>query len=69
MYPREYVYVRRSCVDKENKTIVLTSKTVNHPRYHKDDSKYVRVENYYSCMVIKPHKEFHEVILLIAKFV
>jgi hypothetical protein len=60
MYPREYVYVRRSCVDKESKTIVLTSKTVNHPRCHKDDSKYVRVENYYSCMVIKPHKEFHE---------
>jgi len=55
MYPREYVYVRRACVDTRQGTFVLTSKSVDHPSCPRDDSKRVRVDSYYSCMVVKAH--------------
>jgi len=55
MYPREYVYVRRACVDSKQGTFVLTSKSVEHPSCPRDDGKRVRVDTYYSCMVIKAH--------------
>jgi len=55
MYPREYVYVRRACVDTRQGTFVLSSKSVDHPACPRDESKRVRVESYYSCMVVKAH--------------
>jgi len=55
MCPREYVFVRRSCIDTKTGSIVLTSKTVRHPNCPLDNRKFVRVDDYYSCMIIKPH--------------
>ena len=60
MYSREYVYVRRSKIDHDNKVMVLISKATEHPRCP-ESSKYVRVKTYNSQMVIKPHSSFEEV--------
>jgi len=59
MYPREYVYVRRACVDTCRRIMVLVSKAVIHPKCPLNDSL-VRVDNYESNMVIRPHKDFDE---------
>jgi len=57
MYPREYVYVRRACVDSDRKMMVLVSKAVEHPRCPVSQ-KEVRVSMYSSQMVIRPHGDF-----------
>lgn len=59
MYSREYVYARRYKVDTENKLMILSSSSINHPCCPLDSS-YVRVTNYTSKMVIKPHNNFYE---------
>ncbi|KAM8794604.1 stAR-related lipid transfer protein 7, mitochondrial [Eudromia elegans] len=59
MYSRDYVYVRRYHVDKENNTMVLVSRAVEHPSVP-EDPEYVRVRTYESQMVIRPHKTFDE---------
>lgn len=61
MYPREYVYVRRACVDTCRRVMVLVSKAVDHPKCPLNDSV-VRVDNYESNMVVRPHKDFDEVL-------
>ncbi|XP_009958386.1 PREDICTED: stAR-related lipid transfer protein 7, mitochondrial, partial [Leptosomus discolor] len=60
MYSRDYVYVRRYSVDKENNLMVLVSRAVEHPSVP-EDPEYVRVRTYESQMVIRPHKTFDEV--------
>ncbi|NXP73964.1 STAR7 protein, partial [Ramphastos sulfuratus] len=60
MYSRDYVYVRRYSVDKENNLMVLVSRAVEHPNVP-EDPEYVRVRTYESQMVIRPHKTFDEV--------
>ncbi|RWS24412.1 hypothetical protein B4U80_03572 [Leptotrombidium deliense] len=59
MYSREYCYVRRAVIDKQNNVMVFVSRAVNHPNCPVSDS-YVRVEEYTSRMVIKPHRSFDD---------
>ncbi|XP_048369104.1 stAR-related lipid transfer protein 7, mitochondrial [Sphaerodactylus townsendi] len=59
MYSRDYVYVRRYNVDRENNLMVLVSRAVEHPNVP-EDPEFVRVRTYESQMVIHPHKTFDE---------
>ncbi|KAG8440931.1 hypothetical protein GDO86_006606 [Hymenochirus boettgeri] len=59
MYSRDYVYVRKFNVDQENNIMVLVSRAVEHPGVP-ESPDYVRVRNYQSQMVIKPHTSFDE---------
>ncbi|XP_066495506.1 stAR-related lipid transfer protein 7, mitochondrial [Tiliqua scincoides] len=59
MYSRDYVYVRRYNVDPESNLMVLVSRAVEHPSVP-EDPEFVRVRNYESQMVIRPHKSFDE---------
>ncbi|XP_031568420.1 stAR-related lipid transfer protein 7, mitochondrial-like [Actinia tenebrosa] len=56
---RDYVMIRRSKVDEEEKKIVLMSKATDHPKYP-ESQDHVRVNEYASQMVIKPHRMFEE---------
>nr|XP_033805741.1 stAR-related lipid transfer protein 7, mitochondrial [Geotrypetes seraphini]XP_033805742.1 stAR-related lipid transfer protein 7, mitochondrial [Geotrypetes seraphini] len=57
MYARDYVYVRRYHVDEENNLMVLVSRAVEHPSAP-ESPEFVRVWNYQSQMVIRPHSSF-----------
>ncbi|KAM4747592.1 stAR-related lipid transfer protein 7, mitochondrial [Rhinophrynus dorsalis] len=59
MYSRDYVYVRKFHVDRENNLMVLVSRAVEHPSVP-ESPHYVRVRNYQSQMVIRPHTSFDE---------
>ncbi|XP_068130944.1 stAR-related lipid transfer protein 7, mitochondrial [Hyperolius riggenbachi] len=59
MYSRDYVYVRKYHVDLENNIMVLVSRAVEHPEVP-ESPDYVRVRNYQSQMVIRPHTTFDE---------
>ncbi|XP_053574160.1 stAR-related lipid transfer protein 7, mitochondrial [Bombina bombina] len=59
MYSRDYVYVRKFHVDQENNLMVLVSRAVEHPGVP-ESAEYVRVRNYQSQMVIRPHTSFDE---------
>ncbi|XP_029644939.1 stAR-related lipid transfer protein 7, mitochondrial [Octopus sinensis] len=59
MYSREYVYRRRFNIDEENKLMVMTSYSVYHPRCPLN-SDFVRVNDYTSKMVVKPHSNFND---------
>ncbi|XP_053320634.1 stAR-related lipid transfer protein 7, mitochondrial [Spea bombifrons] len=59
MYSRDYVYVRKFHVDRENNLMVLVSRAVDHPGVP-ESPDYVRVRNYQSQMVIRPHTTFDE---------
>ncbi|XP_040270422.1 stAR-related lipid transfer protein 7, mitochondrial [Bufo bufo] len=59
MYSRDYVYVRKYHVDQENNLMVLVSRAVEHPEVP-ESPNYVRVRNYQSQMVIRPHSSFDE---------
>ncbi|XP_055851741.1 stAR-related lipid transfer protein 7, mitochondrial [Episyrphus balteatus] len=56
---RDYVYCRRILTDKENNAILIYNQSARHPKYPEDPYK-VRVHEYWSYMVIKPYKNFHE---------
>ncbi|XP_014676438.1 PREDICTED: stAR-related lipid transfer protein 7, mitochondrial-like [Priapulus caudatus] len=57
MYSRDYVYSRRGKVDDERGVMVLVARAVEHPQRPATDS-YVRVSQYVSQMVIRPHRGF-----------
>ncbi|RWS11183.1 hypothetical protein B4U79_06288 [Dinothrombium tinctorium] len=59
MYSREYCFVRRAVIDKKNNVMILISRAVSHPSCIQSNG-YVRVEQYESQMVIKPHRSFDE---------
>lgn len=59
MYSRDYVYVWRYSVDKENRLMVLVSWAVEHLSVP-EDPEYVPVRTYESQMVICPHKTFNK---------
>lgn len=59
MYSRDYVYVRKFDIDLENNLMVLVSRAVEHPEVP-ESPNYVRVRNYQSQMVIRPHTSFDE---------
>ncbi|XP_076467875.1 stAR-related lipid transfer protein 7, mitochondrial-like [Babylonia areolata] len=54
MYPRDYLYVRRSKVEEEEHKMVIVAKAVSHPKCPETD-KVVRIARYQSQMVIEPH--------------
>jgi len=56
---RDYVMIRRSKVDENEKKIVLISRATSHPKYPEGD-EHVRVKEYASHMVIRPHRTFDE---------
>lgn len=53
------MFNRRYLVDKENDTIYIISKSTEHPNFPKYAEKY-RIEDYWSCMVIKPYTEMNK---------
>lgn len=59
MYSREYVYIRRAVVNPKTNTMVLVSRSTNHPSCPVN-KKYVRVEKYSSQMVIRPHGSYDD---------
>ena len=59
MYNREYVYVRRWKIDYKNNFMILISKSIQHPKMP-ETTEYVRVIEYWSQMVIKPHTTFDD---------
>jgi len=59
MNTREYVYLRRSRVDVRQNLMVLISKSIEHPSLP-ECPQHVRVTQYSSQMVIKPHTTFDE---------
>lgn len=65
MYCREYCYVRRAKIDRENNLMILVSRSTDHPNCNDNGTingkqKYVRVNTYDSRMVIRPHSTFDE---------
>lgn len=61
MYKREYCYVRRAWIEPKSKLMVIVAKSVDHPACCTPRGS-VRVSNYDSRMVIRPHegKTFEE---------
>ncbi|GAB6031539.1 StAR- lipid transfer protein 7, mitochondrial [Chamberlinius hualienensis] len=59
MYSRDYVYIRRYHIDPVNNVMVLVSKSTDHP-FCPVTNNYVRVSQYSSSMVIKPHTGMNE---------
>ena len=60
---RDYLYVRRYCLDAEVNSppkIVMKCHSITHPRVH-DDKKCVRVSKYESSMVIQSKTNLDEV--------
>lgn len=61
MYSREYCYIRRAIVCNKENLIVLISKSCEHPNCkEQSDRASVRVLDYESQMVIRPHSTFDE---------
>ena len=61
MYSREYCYIRRAIVCNKENLIVLISKSCDHPKCkEQSDRRSVRVLDYESQMVIRPHSTFDE---------
>ncbi|XP_076241619.1 stAR-related lipid transfer protein 7, mitochondrial isoform X2 [Calliopsis andreniformis] len=56
---RDYVYQRRWVVDEEKRLIIIISKVTEHPTAPRKPGIY-RVTTYWSYMVIRPYKEFHQ---------
>ncbi|KAK2579200.1 hypothetical protein KPH14_002720 [Odynerus spinipes] len=56
---RDYVYQRRWIIDKEKRIVVIVSKGTDHPDAPVKPGTH-RVRTYWSYMVIKPYKEFHQ---------
>ncbi|KAJ8957267.1 hypothetical protein NQ318_007831 [Aromia moschata] len=55
----DYVFNRRYLVDRDDKLIYILSKSTEHPGFPKYPEKY-RIEDYWSCMVIKPYTEMNQ---------
>ncbi|XP_071449050.1 stAR-related lipid transfer protein 7, mitochondrial-like isoform X2 [Hetaerina americana] len=56
---RDYVFNRRFEVDRQKKLMVIVNKNVEHPSVPPKPGAQ-RVSEYWSCMVIKPQKDFTE---------
>ena len=60
---RDYVYVRRYCLDRSIETspkIIIKNHAINHPKIH-NDKKCVRVNKYESSMIIQAKNKLDEV--------
>lgn len=61
MYSREYCYIRRAIVCQKENLIVLISKSCDHCKCKEQSNRSaVRVTDYESQMVIRPHSTFDE---------
>lgn len=56
---RDYVYQRKWMHNKETDTVIIASKTTDHPKAPTRTDTY-RVKSYWSYMVIKPYKEIND---------
>ncbi|CAH1101365.1 unnamed protein product [Psylliodes chrysocephalus] len=56
---RDYVFCRRYLIDESKKTLYIMSKSTSHPSFPKYSDKF-RIEDYWSCMVIRPYKEMNK---------
>ncbi|XP_046813414.1 stAR-related lipid transfer protein 7, mitochondrial-like isoform X1 [Vespa crabro] len=56
---RDYVYQRRWVIDKDKRVVVIVSKGTDHPNAPVKPGTH-RVRTYWSYMVIKPYKDFHQ---------
>ncbi|XP_038045710.1 stAR-related lipid transfer protein 7, mitochondrial-like [Patiria miniata] len=59
MYSRDYVFARRFKIDHANNIMTVVSKAVEHPKVPASKT-HVRVNSYFSQMVIRPHRSFEE---------
>ncbi|EPB66787.1 START domain protein [Ancylostoma ceylanicum] len=59
LYPREYVYTRRTWVSDDSRMIVVDSEVVP-PHLIAGSDKNVRVSTYTSRMAVRSHREFDE---------
>lgn len=59
LYSRDYVFVRRSKINLEKNVMILTANSVDHPSFPVTKD-HVRVGEYTSNMVIRPHRSFDE---------
>jgi len=66
LYPREYVFVRRHCIEPDEKFLILISRAIPQidlSKFSKKSNKNpqsVRVDQYKSNMVIIPHSDFEK---------
>ncbi|CAD6186766.1 unnamed protein product [Caenorhabditis auriculariae] len=60
MYPREYIYVRRTWISEDEKTAVVNSDVVLPQEYPSTSSSNVRVCSYTSRMAIRAHKTWND---------
>ena len=63
LYPREYVFVRRYCIESNEKLMILISRAVpefdmSNFKLNNKDLQSVRVTQYKSNMIIIPHNDF-----------
>lgn len=56
---RDYVFNRRYKVFDDSQMIVIINRTTEYPRFPKYPDKF-RVEDYWSCMVIKPYENMKQ---------
>lgn len=56
---RDYVYQRRWIIDEDKSIVIIVSKGTDHPNVPIKSGTH-RVKTYWSYMVIKPYKEFHQ---------
>lgn len=56
---RDYVYCRRFICDDKRKVMMVANRGTQHPKYPELNGK-VRVNDYWSFMVIKPYRSFQE---------
>lgn len=56
---RDYVFNRRYFLDEESNVFFIMSKSTEHPKFPNYPDKY-RIEDYWSCMVIKPYTNLSE---------
>ncbi|XP_033122415.1 stAR-related lipid transfer protein 7, mitochondrial-like [Anneissia japonica] len=59
MYNRDYVYHRRYFIDKDKNLIIIFNKSTEHANVP-ENTNIVRVSNYYSHMIIRPHFSMEE---------
>ncbi|XP_025407818.1 stAR-related lipid transfer protein 7, mitochondrial [Sipha flava] len=54
---RDYVFKRRYKIDEDEKLMLIVCQSIEHPNFPENKNKW-RVKNYWSYIVIKPHKDF-----------
>jgi hypothetical protein len=70
LYPREYIYVRRYCLEPNERLLILVARSVPDTVYkpqtdknakNKQENLCVRVNNYKSNLIVIPHTDYDKV--------